>query len=94
MARGIRFIPEGGALGSAAAGCRSAGRAATNVEAVVKVLDACGLNNRFWVFAGGLTDVNVVLMVTDTQTGNVKTYTNPQGTAFRPIQDTNALPCQ
>lgn len=65
-----------------------------NVEAVVKVLDACGLNNHFWVFAGGLTDVNVVLTVTDTQTGNVKTYTNPQGTAFRPIQDTNALPCQ
>lgn len=66
----------------------------SNVEAVVKVLNACGLNQRFWVFAGGLTDVQVTLTVTDTQTGNSKTYTNPQGTAFRPIQDTAALPCQ
>lgn len=66
----------------------------SNVEAVVKVLNACGLNQKYWVFAGGLTDVQVTLTVTDTQTGNSKTYTNPQGTAFRPIQDTAALPCQ
>ena len=66
----------------------------SNVEAVVKVLNACGLNQKYWVFAGGLTDVQVTLAVTDTQTGNSKTYTNPQGTAFRPIQDTAVLPCQ
>jgi hypothetical protein len=65
----------------------------TNVEAVVKVLNACGLNNRFWVFAGGLTNVQVNLTVTDTVTGNVKNYVNPQGTPFQPIQDTAALPC-
>lgn len=65
---------------------------ATNVEVVVKVLNACGLNSRYWVFAGGLTDVNVTLTVRDTKTGTTKTYTNPQGTAFQPIQDTNALP--
>ena len=65
---------------------------ATNVEVVVKVLNACALNSRYWVFAGGLTDVNVTLTVRDTKTGNVRTYTNPQGTAFQPIQDTNALP--
>lgn len=64
-----------------------------NVEAVVKVLDACALNNKFWVFAGGLTNVQVTLTVTDTETGNAKTYTNPQGKAFQPIQDTSALPC-
>ncbi|MCB1055198.1 MAG: hypothetical protein KDD11_06750, partial [Acidobacteria bacterium] len=28
-----------------------------NVEMVVKVLRGCGTNNRYWVFAGGLTDV-------------------------------------
>jgi hypothetical protein len=43
------------------------------------------------VFAGGPTDVNVVITVTDTQTGATKTYTNPQRTAFRPIQDTSAF---
>jgi hypothetical protein len=64
---------------------------ATNVEAVVKVLNACGLNNRYWVFAGGLTNVRTVITVTDTDTGAVKTYTNPQGTAFQPIQDTSAF---
>lgn len=63
-----------------------------NVEAVVKVLDACSANNpRFWVFAGGLTNVRTVITVTDKQENNTKVYVNPQGTAFRPIQDTNAF---
>jgi hypothetical protein len=64
---------------------------ATNVEVVLKVLNACALNSRYWVFAGGLTDVNVTLTVRDTKTGTTKTYTNPLGQAFQPIQDTNAL---
>ncbi|HYO15367.1 MAG TPA: trypsin-like peptidase domain-containing protein, partial [Thermoanaerobaculia bacterium] len=62
-----------------------------NVEAVVKVLNACGLNNNFWVFAGGLTNVQTQITVTDTKTGAAKTYTNPRGTPFQPIQDTSAL---
>jgi hypothetical protein len=67
--------------------------AAANIESVVKVLDACALNHRFWVFAGGLTNVQVVLKVTDTQTGVAKSYTNPLNTPFQPLQDTNALAC-
>ena len=63
----------------------------TNVEVVLKVLDACGPYHRFWVFAGGLTDVKVHLTVTDTLTGAVKTYDNPQHTPFKPIQDSNAF---
>ena len=63
----------------------------TNVEVVIKVLNACGFNQRYWVYAGGLTNVKVHLTVTDTQTGAVKTYDNPQGTAFRPIQDSSAF---
>ncbi|HKV08389.1 MAG TPA: hypothetical protein VJ725_09640 [Thermoanaerobaculia bacterium] len=62
-----------------------------NVEMIVKVLNACTLNNRFWVFAGGLTDVRVDFTVEDTVTGAVATYRNPRGTPFQPIQDTNAL---
>jgi hypothetical protein len=65
--------------------------AASNVEAVVKVLNGCALNARYWVFAGGLTNVRTVITVTDTQTGISKSYTNPQSTAFQPIQDTGAL---
>ncbi len=64
-----------------------------NVEAVVKVIDGCGIGSgAHWVFAGGLTDVAVLLTVTDTQTGTARTYANPQGKAFQPIQDTGAFP--
>ena len=63
-----------------------------NVEMVVKVLDACSApSNRFWVFAGGLTNVEVRTRVTDTSTGAVREYLNPQGRAFQPIQDTSAF---
>jgi virginiamycin B lyase len=62
-----------------------------NIELVVKVSNACDFNSRFWLFAGGLTNVNVLMTVTDTQTGAVKTYTNPQGSPFEPIQDTDSF---
>jgi hypothetical protein len=62
-----------------------------NVEVVVKVLNGCGTNSRYWTFGAGLTDVHVILTVTDTQTGAIRTYTNPPGTPFQPIQDTNAF---
>ena len=58
-----------------------------NVEVVVKVLDWCpGGDIKF--FAAGLTNFRVEMDVTDTQTGLTKHYGNPQGVAFRPIQDT------
>jgi len=62
-----------------------------NVEMIVKVLNGCALNGRYWVFAGGLTNVRAVLTVTDTQTGARKQYTNPQGAPFQPVQDTGAF---
>ncbi len=65
---------------------------AANIELVVKVLDACTLGN-FWVFAGGLTNVGVTLIVEDTQTGATKTYNNAIGTPFAPLQDTRAFSC-
>jgi len=63
----------------------------TNLEMVLKVLNGCGLNQRYWVFAGGLTNVRVAITVTDTTTGTHVTYQNPQGTAFQPLQDTGAF---
>lgn len=65
---------------------------ADSVEAVVKVLDGCAVNGSYWVFAAGLTDVNVTIKITDTLTGISRTYANAQGTAFPPVQDTGALP--
>ena len=62
-----------------------------NVEVVVKVLDGCAINDRFWVFAGGLTDVEVEMTVEDTLSGEIRTYRNDLGTPFEPIQDTDAF---
>jgi hypothetical protein len=62
-----------------------------NIEAVVKVLNGCGINNNYWVFAAGLTNVAVHVIVTDMQTGAVYTRDNAQGSAFQPIQDTKAF---
>jgi membrane-associated phospholipid phosphatase len=62
-----------------------------NIELAVKVLDACVGFDRFWVFASGLTNVEVLIKVTDTQTGHVRQYFNPQGKPFAPVQDTNAF---
>jgi len=62
-----------------------------NVEMVIKVLEACGINGHYWVFAGGLTDVEVDITVTDTDTGLVRSYHNPSDTPFQPIQDIEAF---
>lgn len=65
----------------------------TNVEIVVKVLDGCAINDHFWVFASGLTNVEVGITVTDTETEATKQYGSPFGTPFPPIQDGAAFAC-
>lgn len=64
-----------------------------NIEVVIKVLGACGINDHYWVFATGLTNVEVTLFVTDTQSDTLKTYENTLGVPFEPIQDTSAFDC-
>jgi hypothetical protein len=64
---------------------------ASNVEMVVKVLNGCSINTRYWVFAGGLTNVKVTMTVTDMQNATLNTYINNLDTPFAPIQDTNAF---
>jgi hypothetical protein len=49
---------------------------AANTELVVKMVDGRTLNNHFWVFRGGLSDVDYTIRVTDTATGAVRTYRN------------------
>ena len=65
----------------------------SNIEMVVKVLDGCAKTDHFWVFAGGLTNVEVEIVVTDTATGQVRVYQNPPMTPFLPLQDTGAFAC-
>jgi hypothetical protein len=62
-----------------------------NIEMVIKVLDACSFDGHYWLFAGGLTNVEVDIVVTDTETGTERVYRNPPGQPFQPIQDTSAF---
>ena len=63
-----------------------------NVELIAKVVSACvDPFNRYWVFAAGLTNVEVTITVVDTHSGEVRTYVNLLDQAFAPIQDTNAF---
>jgi hypothetical protein len=61
-----------------------------NTELIVKVLDGREVNGRFWVFYGALSNVAYTLQVTDTQTGQVRTYRNPAG-EFASVGDTAAF---
>jgi virginiamycin B lyase len=64
---------------------------ANNIELTVKVVDGRAVNNRFWVFGGALSNVAYTITVRDTQTGQVKTYTNPAGT-LASFADTSTFP--
>ena len=66
---------------------------ATNKELLVKMLDACQPFGNYWVFFAATTNVDFTLTVTDTATGLVKQYGNPQGLAAAPVQDTFTFPC-
>jgi hypothetical protein len=47
-----------------------------NLELTVKVLDGRAVNGHFWVFYGALSDVDYTITVTDTVSGNRRTYHN------------------
>ena len=63
----------------------------SNIEMLVKVLDGCILNDRFWVFFAATTNVRFTLSVRDTETGMVKGYENPLGNAADAVTDTSAF---
>lgn len=63
-----------------------------NVEILIKILDACVPPfDRYWVFAAGLTNVEVTLRVTDLVADVTREYVNPQARPFAPIQDTGTF---
>ena len=67
--------------------------APTNIEMLVKVLNACvpALGNKYWVFYAATTNVEFTMTVIDTQTGAVKVYHNPLNRPAPPEQDTSAF---
>lgn len=66
---------------------------ANNLEMLLKVLNGCGVNSRYWVFFAATTNVEFAVVVTDTQTGRTASYFNPLGTPAPPVQDTSAFQC-
>jgi hypothetical protein len=64
----------------------------SNVEVVVKVINGCFLNSNYWIYAGGLTDVEVDLVVKDTRTGTLAPFHNDLGTPFQPVGNIGVLP--
>jgi hypothetical protein len=65
---------------------------ATNLELMVKVIDACVAPfDHFWVFIGGITDVQFLTTVVDTHTGAVRAYLNDLGHPANAVTDTGAF---
>lgn len=62
-----------------------------NIEMLLKILNACGLNNRIWVFAAATTDQEYTITVVDTTKGVTKTYFHAAGTPAPAITDTGAF---
>jgi hypothetical protein len=62
-----------------------------SLELLVKVLDGCAGNGRYWVFVGPATNLQYLLTVTDTRTGQVRVYFNPQGVSPQAVTDTYAF---
>ena len=62
-----------------------------NLELMIKVLDGTAINGEFWVFYGGLSDVEYTITVTDEASGAKRTYHNaPHHLAS--VADTAAFP--
>ncbi len=64
---------------------------ANNWELLVKVLDGCAINDRFWVFSAATTNVGYTLKITDALTGVEKQFENPLGTAATAVTDIDAF---
>ncbi len=63
----------------------------SNWEMLIKVLDGCSLNGRYWVFFAATTNVEFTVKVTDSQSGVVKQYFNPLGQSADAVTDTAAF---
>lgn len=64
---------------------------ATNWEVMVKALNGCGLNNRFWIFSAATTNVFYRLEVLDVRSGTQKIYFNYPGPPAPAVTDTSAF---
>lgn len=64
---------------------------AANWEIMVKVLDACGFNDRFWVYIAASTDQGYKVTVRDSLTAESVVYTKAVGPPAPATTDSSAL---
>lgn len=62
-----------------------------NWEVMVKVLDGCPVNRRYWVFVAAATSVEYTLRIEDLLSQEVWEYTNPSGQLSPAFADTAAF---
>ena len=62
-----------------------------NMELLIKVLDGCGFNSKYWVFFAATTDQAFTIRVTDLSTSQSVEYTNPLKNPADAITDTSAF---
>ncbi|HEY4573084.1 MAG TPA: Calx-beta domain-containing protein, partial [Thermoanaerobaculia bacterium] len=66
--------------------------APSNIEMLIKVLNACVPPfNHYWVFFAATTNVEFGVVVTDTQNGKTRVYYNPLNRSAPPVQDVDAF---
>jgi plastocyanin len=66
--------------------------APSNIEMLIKVLNACVPPfNHYWVFFAATTNVEFGMVVTDTQNGKTRAYYNPLNQTALPVQDLDAF---
>lgn len=63
-----------------------------NPELLLKVLNGCSVNGFYWVFFSAVTNVEVDVLVTDTQTGDTFLSVNPDVTPA-PVLNASAFAC-
>ncbi|HEV8632451.1 MAG TPA: LamG domain-containing protein [Thermoanaerobaculia bacterium] len=64
---------------------------ADNWELLVKHLNACPVNSRFWVYSAATTDQHYALLALDTATGTIKQYLNYAGPPAPAVTDSSAF---
>jgi hypothetical protein len=64
--------------------------APSNWEIMVKAINGCGLNNRYWIFSAATTNVFYRITVTDVH-GEQKIYFNYPGPPAPAVTDVNAM---
>jgi hypothetical protein len=65
----------------------------SNLEGSIKIIDGCSNNDFYWVFASGLTNLEVSIRVEDLESDAEFFIFNPQGQLFSTIASIQALPC-